>query len=905
MTRRTPAKGVDPVSRQAPAPVPLEFVVVGIGASAGGLEPLGLLLDSLPDESGMAFIVVQHLDPTHDSLLVELLSHHTRMTVGEAVDGVPVVPNHVYVIPPGRYLSVEAGRLKLTPPPARRGGRLPFDHTLLSLATAYAANAVAVVLSGNGADGSLGLAAVSDGSGLVIAQAPDEAAHPAMPQNAIATGRVDLCLPIAAMAEALVTYSIQMAETDAPQRAAAVKPPEGLAEIVELLRTRTPHDYSLYKTGTIQRRIERRMTLRSIKAGDLAAYLHILRNDAAELLQLAKDLLIHVTGFFRDPATFAMLSDKVIPAMLKTHPAGTPVRVWSVGCSTGEEAYSLAMVIYEALESAGLHHKVQVFASDADPDAIAMARDGFYATTIETSVSPERLSRFFSREDGGYRVLPYLRSTIVFTVQNVLSDPPFSRLDLVSCRNVLIYLGPEAQAKALALFHFALVPAGVLMLGSSETPGSIAGRFDIVSKSQRLFRKAGPTSPRDLSFLQSPWAGMRAPDQAGAPDQRRGHTVFADICRQWALDSYAPAVVLLNDKNECLYKLGPVQRYLAVPEGQSTSDILAMASGAVRPALRSALRQASRIFSGSVDGEETSPVRAKASYPGNPVGSDGTVIEVRAARKNNQLFFLVSFLEARDTGAVVDDLPGGQDIDRARAVDLELASTRTELESVLRAFERANEEQMAINEEASSASEEYQSANEELLTSQEELQSLNEELTALNSQLQETLDRQRTTASDLQNVLYSTNVATLFLDRDLNIRFFTPMTRSIFRIIATDIGRPLSDLHSLALDSELAADAASVLDHHLPVDREVETSTGLWFLRRVMPYLTDSDGVDGVVITFTDITERNRVAAALRLAKQQADLANTAKTRFLGAASHDLRQPLHRWPCFRACLPTR
>ena len=874
----------------------LEFVVVGIGASAGGLEAIRALLDTVPSDTGMAFIVVQHLDPTHDSLLVEILSRHTRMAVLEAVDGMEVASDHVYIIPPGTYLATSGGRLHLSSPTQRHGARLPFDFTLHSLAESYGPNAACVILSGNGNDGSAGLKAIATKGGLVIAQAPDEAGFDGMPKNAVATGQVDLVLPVADMAQALVKYQVQMAETDAPPYAAAKNPPQCLPDIVALLRSKTAHDYSLYKTGTLQRRIERRMTLASIVPGNMAVYLDRLRQDDDEVAQLAKDLLIHVTGFFRDPTVFSLLADKIVPDLIKAHPRSQPIRIWSVGCSTGEEAYSLAMIFREALSRAGRDNRLQVFASDADPDAIARAREGLYSTAIEADVSAERLATFFSKEEGGYRISPHLRACVVFTVQDILSDPPFSRLDLVSCRNLLIYLGPEAQAKAISLFHFALLQGGLLLLGASESPGGIAGRFEMVSKPERIFRQIGRSRPGDFGFSQTAWAGIRSHEAGGAIRPLTRPPSFAEFCRQWALES-APPAVLLNGKKQVLFSLGAVNRYLTLPEGDPSMDLLSMARDSLRPGLRSVLQQAARSLAVEPGKRpRRGPSVTSVTYDDGKGGKTTTRLEVQATIRNGETFFLVRFIPEILKSSHGDGDPSPSSVRRVHDVELELETTRTELESVLRDFELSAEEQKAVNEEASSVNEEYQSANEELLTSKEELQSLNEELTALNSQLQETLDRQRITATDLQNVLYSTNVATLFLDTDLNIRFFTPTTRSVFNIIPSDIGRPLSDLHSLAHDNELPADAARVLKHLTPVDREVETSKGLWFLRRVMPYLTDGDGtgngVDGVVITFTDITERNRVARDLQAAKQEADLANIAKTRFLAAASHDLRQPL-------------
>ena len=478
-SRSPQARAVRPKSsRRAAGPrstaPPGDFAVVGIGASAGGLEACSKLMDGLPAGNGMAFILVQHLDPTHESMMVDLLAGHTSMTVRQATDGMPIEPDHLYVIPPGTYLSIGNGALHLSQPQARHGARLPFDFLLHSLAEECGARAVAVILSGTGADGTLGLKAVKENGGLVIAQEPDEAGFDGMPRSAIATGAVDLVLPVAKIPDALVTYDRRMILTRKQNGSRPKdKAPDWLPGIIELLRAKTGHDFRLYKPGTLQRRIERRMAMAAIETDGMERYLEVLRSNPSELDLLASDLLINVTSFFRDRQAFDLLAEKIVPDLVRRQPPDQPLRIWIAGCSTGEETYSLAMLFREAISAAKSNVKLQVFASDIDPDAVASAREGFYPETIEAEVSPERLARFFSKEEHGYRVLPELRAAVVFTVQDVLADPPFSRLDLVSCRNLLIYLRPEAQAKVVSAFHFALREGGILLLGSSETIGNV------------------------------------------------------------------------------------------------------------------------------------------------------------------------------------------------------------------------------------------------------------------------------------------------------------------------------------------------------------------------------------------------------------------------------------------------
>ncbi len=829
----------------------------------------------------MAFILVQHLDPTHESMMVDLLAGHTSMAVRQAIDGMSIERDHLYVIPPGTYLSVGNGALHVSQPQARHGARLPFDFLLHTLAKEFGARAVCVILSGTGADGSLGLKAVKEKDGFVIAQDPDEAGYDGMPRSAIMTGAVDLVLPVTKIPEALVKYDRRMTLARAPDGSTPRnRAQDWLPEIIELLRTKTAHDFTLYKPGTLRRRIERRMAMAVI--GTNERYLEILRSNTSELDLLAKDLLINVTSFFRDPKVFDFLAEKVVPDLVRSQVPDHPLRIWIAGCSTGEETYSLAMLFREQITAMKSHVKLQVFASDVDPDAVAAAREGLYPESIEADVSAARLARFFTKEDRGYRVLPELRAIVVFTVQDLLADPPFSRLDLVSCRNLLIYLRPEAQAKVISLFHFALREGGILLLGSSETAGNLDGRFEMISRSERLYRHIGRSRPGELGFLTNA-GGVRVPTRQGPSEPPSHQAALAGLCRQLVMETYAPAAILINQKHECLYYLGPIDRYLRVAAGHPTRDLLTMAREDLRTKLRAAIQRA---------GQENKRIVAagvETVRDGNPSSFS---IAVQPVASEGEKLLLICFIDEPKRESKRGGPAAPQDVSRVAELERELEATRVELQGAIRDLEISSEEQKAINEEALSVNEEYQSTNEELLTSKEELQSLNEELTALNSQLQETLERQRTTSNDLQNILYSTDVATLFLDTNLNIRFFTPATKSLFRVIPSDIGRPLADLNSLAADGELLTDARSVLTTLAPIEREIESLSGAWYIRRILPYRTQDNGVEGVVLTFADITQRRHAADALEAAKRQAELASVAKSRFLAAASHDLRQPL-------------
>ena len=905
------------------------FDVVGIGASAGGLEACTKLLEALPVPTGAAFILVQHLAPNQKSMLVDLLAEHTALAVVQAADGMTVEHDHLYVIPPGSYLSVSANILRLSPPETRNGlphgARLPFDALLHSMAGEYGSHAVCVVLSGTGGDGSAGLKALKAAGGRVIVQDPGEAGYDGMPRSAIATGLADEILPIAAISALLARPKrpdaagtppdATSAAEPAPAQPSTPAPPDPVTDIIELVRARTRHDFAPYKRGTLERRIERRIGLALPAGGDAARYLDLLRGDAAELDLLAKDLLIHVTSFFRDPKVFATLAKLIISGLLEGRAPDDPVRVWIPGCSTGEEAYSLVILFREAMTAArsgaGQQDiKLQVFASDIDADAVAAAREGLYPRGITTDVSAERLARFFIKEDGhGYRVHPDLRAAVVFTVQDLLTDPPFSRLDVISCRNLMIYLGPDAQAKAVSLFHFALKEGGTLLLGSAEVVGEADGRFKLFDKAARLYRHVGRRRPGDLSFATAadgPTAARggavgRASHAAVMPSRQ---AVLAELCRRSVLDRHAPAAVLCNTRYECLYSLGPTDLYLRVAPGHTTPDLVAMARGTMRTRLRSVLGLATKK---AATQNGAAPDTGSVAVPGGRVDRDGHAVSfdivVQPLSSDGEALLLVCFVD-KPAHAPAGRSAATRDTPRVAQLERELEASRAELDAAHQIIEASGEDQRAIDEEALSVNEEFQSTNEELLTSKEELQSLNEELTALNSQLQETLERQRSTSNDLQNILYSTDVATLFLDRELNIRFFTPATRALFNVIPGDVGRPLADLHSLATDTLLPADARTVLHDLQPIEREVETPGGTWFRRRVLPYRTEGNVIEGVVITFNDITRRKQAAAALEEAKGGAEAANLAKSRFLAAASHDLRQPLQTLALLQGLLAT-
>ena len=875
-TRPAPRNDNRGPAKEVVARVGATFPVVAIGASAGGLGAFRVLLSTLPGKTGLSFILVQHLDPTHASMMAEILSAHAPMAVVEAGDNMPIARDHVYVIPPGRYLAVRDGAMHLSLPESREGVRLSFDVLLRSLAKELGERAVCVILSGTGADGSVGAKAIKEAGGLVIAQDPEEAEYDGMPRSAIATGAVDLVLPLEKIPEILGKYArheyLKRDETPAATLGS------GLAKIVDLVRKKTSYDFDLYKEGTLGRRIERRMALVGIEDAD--RYLEMLNKDPVEPQRLADDLLINVTRFFRDGRAFELLAQNVIPELVRAKPDG-PIRVWVPGCSTGEEAYSIAMLFLEEIAAAQRGIKLQIFATDVDEDAVAFAREGLYPPSIEDDVPAARLKRFFIQEHHRYRVSRDLRAAIIFSVHDLLSDAPFSRLDLVSCRNVLIYIRPEFQEKVLSLFHFALSDDGILFLGTSESVGAANHHFEPLFKKQRIYRHVGRNWPHEVEFppgrgglARTVWLRAQRP----TPPRRVN---LADLAQRLLLETFAPASVLVNQKHQGLYYFGPIDRYLKLPAGEATQDLLQAAREGLRPAIRTALEKLEH------NPEEAVAIAGRVKRNGSGVA---VTVGARPMKSEGQGLILLSFQDAPKRERAAVEPPA--DASRLAQLEEDLDATRKDLENAIHDREVTDEELRALHQEAMSTSEEYQTTNEELETSKEELQSLNEELTALNGQLQETVDQHKTVADDLENIMNSADVATIFLDGNFKIRFFTPAAKALFSVIASDVGRPLADLAHHFANTSLLDDARGVLASFIPVGREIEAEDGRWYSCRILPYRTKDNRIDGVVITFTEITVAKRAEEALTKAKSLAESASLGKTRFLAAASHDLRQPL-------------
>ena len=848
--------------------------VVGVGASAGALEAFKTLLQVIPPDTGIAFVLIPHLDPSHHSLMAEHLGRWTSMPVIEAQDAMRVEPNHVYVIPPNKYIRLADHGLFLDQPVKQRGIRMPIDHFFYSLAEVERERAVCIILSGTGSDGTLGLKEVKAAGGLVMVQDPRTAEYDGMPRSAINTGLADFVLAIEDMPNALIRFARQpyLANRAAPEEHEAAEA-STFRSLLELLRAQTDHDFRCYKKGTLIRRIHRRMGLAQID--NVADYLQRLRADPQEVERLVKDLLIGVTHFFRDSEGWAQLEELVVERLVAERDIGDPIRVWVSGCATGEEAYSLAILFFEAFERLSKRCALQIFATDLDRDSIALARAGFYPANIAAEVSSARLSRYFTEESGSYRVNKRVRDSCIFAVQNVIADPPFSNLDLICCRNLLIYLEPGVQQKILEVFRYALKEGGFLYLGPSESLGKVTKGFRTISKKWRIYRRQNGGPPAYPPF---PIRLPRAIEEKGiSRDLSRAGNV--ELARRILLERYAPASVLVNHKYEVQYFHGPLDNYLVIPSGRPTHELLPMAREGLASKLRIALHRA-------VQGKRSVQSLAR-NVKRNGSSTDVRITVDPVALPNSEPMLLVSFQDAKSEGITeASPSPQGEEAPSAKTpadpamiaqLQFELQSVREELQSTIEELETANEELKVSNEEAMSMNEEFQSTNEELETSREELQSLNEELTTVNAQLEEKIAELEGINNDLNNLLASTDIATIFLDTQLRIRRFTPAACEVLKVIDSDVGRPISDLAPRVNDAALIDDARQVLARLASIEKEVHDDGGKWFLRRIVPYRTAENRIEGVVVTFADVTRLKDTAKQLeRRERQQAAVAQVS-----------------------------
>lgn len=827
--------------------------IVGIGASAGGLEALTSFLENVPLTSGLAYVVIQHLDPTYKGMLPELLQRATRMAVYQVTDRMAVKPNCVYVIPPNKDMSILHGRLHLLEPSAPRGLRLPIDFFFRALAEDQQGMAIGVVLSGMGSDGTLGLRAIKEKAGLTLAQEPSSAKFDAMPHSAIDAGVIDIVAPAEELPVKIVIY-LHRAHSDIEHKPIlALKSQTALEKIILLLREHTGNDFSLYKKNTVYRRIERRMALHQIDA--IANYVRYLRENSQELDLLFKELLIGVTSFFRDQEVWDYLQKETLPALLAANPNGKALRAWVPACSTGEEAYSLAILFKETLEriKPAARYSLQIFATDLDQDAIDRARLGVFPANIAADVSPERLSRFFASDDNGYRIIKEIREMVVFAPQNIIMDPPFTKLDILTCRNLLIYLGPELQANLMQLFHYALNRDGVLLLGSAETIGSFNGLFALQGSKARLYRRLDhtlrvATVNFPVKFPSDLYVAHERPHKVINPA-----TSLQFQTDQFLLQQYTPAAALVNAEGDILYINGRTGKYLEPAAGKANWNIYAMTRDGLRHQLSSALKKVLRQ-TGTI-------LLENLRIESHDDTAQGVNITVQLIEKPELLHGMVMIVFA-DTPLPCKTRAGAP-LDQVQQSELERA--REEIQIIREEMQTSQEELTATNEELQSSNEELQSTNEELTTSKEEMQSLNEELQTVNAELQSKVDDLSILNNDMKNLLNSTDLATIFLDEALHVRRFTTQATRIFKLIAADVGRPLSDIVTDLRYPELQQDARDVLHTLMFSEKEIATDDGRWFKARIMPYRTLENVIDGVVLTFTDITTAKQLEAELRL----------------------------------------
>jgi two-component system CheB/CheR fusion protein len=818
-------------------------------------------------EAGIAIVVVQHLSPDHKSILVELVKRYTRMRVFEAENGMHVQPHCAYIIPPNRNMSLTDSTLSLTEPTEPRGLRLPIDFFFRSLAAAHHDRAICVVLSGTGSDGALGVRAIKGEGGMVMVQTPETAEHDGMPRSAISTGLVDYVLPPAEMPKQLIAY-VRHAFERVPEAATSPRDGDFVRRLCALLRTHTGHDFSQYKETTLVRRLERRMAVHLIAQPE--EYLRYARENPIEVDALFCDLLIGVTNFFRDPEAFKVLEEKAIPSILADRSPRQPLRVWVCGCSTGEEAYSIAILLQEQIEAAKRPLKVQIFATDIDHNAIEQARAGVYPASIVTDVTPERLTRFFSHEgDGaGYRIQKAIRDVVVFSEQDVVKDPPFSKLDLVSCRNLLIYLNGDLQKRLIPLFHYALRPGGVLFLGPSETVGDHAAMFGTVDRKWKVYTRSPDEAGARHAVLTHVMPLLSEPHREVGPGAasrtEASRSDLRQLTQQTLLAHYAHAAVLVNERGDIQHIVGRTGKFLEPSAGDAAMNMLSMARDGLRRELTVALHKAVAQ-------------KQPAKYEGLSIKSNGScttanlivrpVLNPSGGAPDLYLAILEETSE-REAKRAENEKMGARDPHSKRRItelEQELRAKEEYLQTTLEEMETTNEELKSTNEEMQSVNEELQSTNEELETSKEELQSVNEELSTVNTELQDKVADLSRVNNDMNNLLAGTGVGTVFVDHQLRISRYTPAATQVINLIPTDVGRPVEHVVANLIGYDrLVQDIRTVLSTLAPIEAEVQIKSGAWYLMRIRPYRTIENVIEGAVITLVDISERKKTEMALR-----------------------------------------
>ncbi|HBL61455.1 MAG TPA: histidine kinase [Cyanobacteria bacterium UBA8803] len=881
MNRRRTSKKSQPNSSDGKVPTDNQqdnqnelFPVVGIGASAGGLEAFTQLLNYLPTNTGMAFVMIQHMAPEQESMLSLILARATQMPVHEVQDGMRVAPNQVYVIPPNASMTIELGVLKLKPRPRKNTPFMSIDTFLLSLAEERSNKAVAVVLSGADSDGAKGLEAIKAVGGITFAQCQESAQVDGMPNTAIATGQVDFILPPDKIAEKLGEisrhpYFVNRARTESEPRATLPASQDALTVILNLVRKATGVDFSNYKLTTLNRRIQRRMLLYQLER--LEDYARYLQSNAAEVTALYHDALIHVTSFFRDPESFNALKSLVFPVIIQDKTPGTPIRIWVAGCSTGEEAYSIAICLLEFLADQVPRLPIQIYATDVSEAVIEFARNGIYTPSQVANVSPEHLYRFFVQVEGGYQVTKSVREVCVFARQNLIGDPPFSRLDLITCRNVLIYLGSPLQKKLLPIFHYGLKSTGFLMLGSSETVGDFTDLFTLCDKKNKIYAKKLTTTRLNIELTASTYSPVTSPPPPLVTEHLPADLELQREADRIVLNQYAPAGVVVDTNLEILQFRGQTSPYLEPTPGRASLNLLRMAKEELRRELQTAIYQA-RQQKQSVKREN---IQVRESHRLRHITISITPFQIGETQECCLILFedaplIPAFLETTGDGSSPSKRRTRETAEIAR-LKQELATTREHLQSIIEEQQATNQDLRAANEEILSSNEELQSTNEELETAKEEIQAANEELNTVNDELRRRTQEATQVSNDLQNLLNSINIPILMLGADLQIRQFTPAVEGIFNLISTDVGRPLGDItHNLNIPI-LEQQILEVIRTLNLKAQEIQDRDGRWYDLRIRPYRTIDNKIDGAVLVLIDIDDLKRSTAQLMEARDYAD----------------------------------
>ncbi|MEW6403202.1 MAG: CheR family methyltransferase [Chloroflexota bacterium] len=875
---------------------PKGLTVVGIGASAGGLAALRSFFEALPSNTDMAFVVITHLHPEHESHMAELLQRSTQMPTTQVVKKTRVEPNHVYVIPPNRSIIMADSHVETMEFTEPHGRRTPIDHFFRSLASGHS-ESIAVILSGGGTDGSVGIKDIKEQGGLILVQHPEDAEYDSMPRAVISTGLADVILPAHELARKLVDYIKHRPQLLHDAGQLSEKEAETLHRILAQVHARTGHDFNHYKRSIILRRVERRMQLNGFDT--LEAYLNFLRHNANEAVSMFNDILIGVTNFFRDRESWNVLAEKVVPALFEKKEGEDGIRVWSIGCATGEEAYGLAILLFEQAARLEIRPRIQIFASDLDESSIAQAREGLYPAAIEADVSPERLERYFTREGQYFRIRRELRDAVLFTNHNVLRDPPFSRQDLIACRNVLIYLQREIQDNVFDIFHYALNPGGHLFLGTSESVEHLPDLFNVVDKTHRIYQ-ARPWAGDKLHMPSMPLnlrSGRAASERYSVSRSRMNRYTAEEVPleeHRRALEMYAPPSVLINERSMVLHVSESAGRYLLQPKGPITGDLLKL----VRPELQLELR--TTIFHAFERDRATFSHPVLVQFNGH---ARRVILAVRPRLETTQqgraqerqalVVFLEDELEERPETLEVQIQPPRAGIERDQVIaqlEAEVQRLREQLQVTIEEYDNSNEEMKAANEELQSINEEYRSATEELETSKEELQSVNEELQTVNSDMRNKLDEISRAHEELENLLGATEIGTLFLDRELRIQWFTAGVNALINLMPGDRGRPIGHLtHKLKYD-QFTEDAEQVLRRLTPLEHEVQTENDDWYLLRFRPFRTTEDRIVGVVITFIDITKLKKAEQDLLRAKEMLEERVVERTLELDEANQKMAQ---------------